>query len=341
MPAGRRRCRHPEMPRILTAVSESWPLGSTFRIARGAKTEARVVVAAIRDGAFTGRGECVPYSRYGESVEGVLGQIEGLRPAVEKGLGRDALQRLLPPGAARNALDCAMIDLEAKIGGRPAFELLGLPAPVPARTAYTLSLDRPELMAKAATDATAKGYGLLKLKIAGAGDLQRVEAVRRASPSARLIVDANEGWTLDDLIALTPELAKLGVNLIEQPLAAEADDVLLGFAGPVPLCADESCHTRADLPRIAGRYDYVNVKLDKAGGLTEAVALAHEARARGLKLMIGCMVSTSLAMAPASLLAGMAEFVDLDGPLLLARDREPAMRYEGDLLRPPQRDLWG
>jgi len=329
------------MPRSLSIISESWPIRSTFRIARGAKTEAQVVVAAIRDGGNTGRGECVPYARYGESIQSVIAQIETLRAQAESGLTREALQQLLPAGAARNALDCALIDLQAKLSGRPAFELLGLPAPVPVRTAYTLSLDEPELMAKAAAEAAAKGYGLLKLKIAGAGDLKRVAAVRNAAQAARLIVDANEGWTLDDLRSLTPELAKLGVRLIEQPLRAEEEDALLGFDSPVPLCADESCHTRADLPRLAGRYAYINVKLDKAGGLTESLALALEARTRGLKLMIGCMVSTSLAMAPASLLAGMAEFVDLDGPLLLAKDRDPSMRYEGDLLYPPGRDLWG
>jgi L-Ala-D/L-Glu epimerase / N-acetyl-D-glutamate racemase len=329
------------MPRILSVASESWPIRNTFRIARGAKTEAHVVVAAIHDGDRIGRGECVPYARYGESVPSVLEQIESLRPQVESGLSSETLQHLLPAGAARNALDCALIDLEAKMSGRPAYELLGLPPPVPVKTAYTLSLDEPALMAKAAEAAEAKGYGLLKLKIAGADDLSRVEAVRKAAPSAHLIVDANEGWTKDDLQSLTPELAKLGVRLIEQPLKVEKDDALLGFESPVPLCADESCHTRADLPRIAGRYSTINVKLDKTGGLTEAVALVRGARARGLKLMVGCMVSTSLAMAPASLLAGMAEFVDLDGPLLLAKDRKPAMRYDGDLLQPPRRDLWG
>ena len=244
-------------------------------------------------------------------------------------------------GAARNGLDCALIDLEAKISGRRAFELLGLPAPVPVKTAFTLSLDSPENMGKAAMDASGKGYGLLKLKIAGGGDLARVEAVRAAAPAARLIVDANEGWTPDDLTNLAPALARLGVALIEQPLRADADDALIGFHSPVPLCADESCHTRADLPRLAGRYSHINIKLDKAGGLTEAVALARAARDLGLKLMVGCMVSTSLAMAPASLIAGLAEFTDLDGPLLLAEDRDPAMRYERDLLYPPGPDLWG
>jgi len=329
------------MERRLAVAAESWPIKGAFRIARGAKTQAQIVLATITERGVAGRGECVPYARYGDSVDSVLVQIESIRVAVENGLTREDLQQRLPAGAARNALDCALIDLEAKITGRPAFELLGLPAPVPVRTAYTLSLDTPENMAQAAADATAQQYQLLKLKIAGAGDLARVKAVRAAVPQARLIVDANEGWTPDDLANLTPALARLGVVLIEQPLKAEEDDALLGFHSPVPLCADESCHTGADLARIVGRYSHVNVKLDKAGGLTEAVALVREARARGLGLMIGCMVATSLAMAPASLLAGTAQFVDLDGPLLLARDREPGMRYDRDLLHPPMPDLWG
>ena len=329
------------MTRRLAVTVESWPIRGAFRIARGAKTQAHVVVAAVQEGDVIGRGECVPYARYGESVQSVRGEIEALRSEVEGGLTRDALQQRMTAGAARNALDCALIDWEAKSSGRPAFDVLGLPPPVPLRTAYTLSLDSPEAMGAAAADAAAKGYRLLKLKLAGGADLDRVEAVRRGNPSARLIVDANEGWTPDDLFHLAPELARLGVALIEQPLKAEADDALFGYRSPVPLCADESCHTRADLPRVVGRYDHINVKLDKTGGLTEAVGLVREARLLGLGLMVGCMVSTSLAMAPASLLAGLADFVDLDGPLLLARDREPAMRYEADLLYPAPRELWG
>jgi L-alanine-DL-glutamate epimerase-like enolase superfamily enzyme len=329
------------MNRKLVVASESWPLKQAFRIARGTKTEAVVVVAMIVEGEFSGRGECVPYARYGESVQSVIAQIETLRRKIETGVSRDELQRLLPAGAARNALDCALVDLEAKATGKPAFEILGLQPPAPVRTAFTLSVDEPEAMGRAAAAAAAKGYGLLKLKVAGGKNISRVEAVRNAAPQARLIVDANEGWTPQEYDLLAPGLAALGVALIEQPLRAE-DDGYLGQAGaPVALCADESCHTRADLQRIRGRYTYVNVKLDKAGGLTEAVALAREASALGLKLMVGCMVSTSLAMAPASLLAGMADFVDLDGPLLLARDREPALRYETDVLYPPSRELWG
>ena len=329
------------MTRILTVASESWPLKHPFRIARGVKTEAAVVVATIRQHNHAGRGECVPYARYGESVQSVIAQIESVRGQIESGISCDDLQSLLPAGAARNALDCALIDFEAKATGHPGFELLGLPPPAPVQTAFTLSVDEPEAMGRAAAQAATRGYRLLKLKVAGGQDIARVEAVRRAAPHARLIVDANEGWTPQDYEALAPGLAELGVALIEQPLKAGDDDYLTTASAPVPLCADESCHTRADLAHIRGRYACINVKLDKAGGLTEAVALAREAQAGGLRLMVGCMVSTSLAMAPATLLAGMADFVDLDGPLLLARDREPALRYETDLLYPPSREFWG
>lgn len=329
------------MTRKLSVASQSWPLKQTFRIARGSKTEAVVVVATVQEGNHSGRGECVPYGRYGETVSTVTAQIERLRRRIEGGISRQDLQSLLPAGAARNAVDCALIDLEAKISGRPAFELLGLPAPQPVHTAFTLSVDEPDLMAKAAAVAAATGYRLLKLKMAGGRDLSRVEAIRRAAPEARLIVDANEGWTAEEYDVLAPGLAGLGVALIEQPLKAEEDGHLAWAEAPVAVCADESCHTRADLQRIRRRYSHINVKLDKAGGLTEAVALAREAAAMGFKLMVGCMVSTSLAMAPAALLATMADYVDLDGPLLLARDREPALRYDIDILQPPARQLWG
>jgi L-Ala-D/L-Glu epimerase len=329
------------MTRILEVKVESWPIRGSFRIARGAKTEAEVVVAEIADGDFRGRGECVPYARYGETLESVRGELEELMPGIAKGLTREDLLSRLEAGAARNALDCALLDLEAKTRGVRAHEILGLGLTKPVRTAFTLSLDTPEAMAQAASEAVAKGYGLLKLKIAGGDDIARVEAVRRAAPDARLIADANEGWSIEDLIRLAPELHRLGVALLEQPLKAAEDEALVGFLSPIPLCADESCHTREDLPRIFGCYSHINVKLDKAGGLTEALALARKARRRGLKLMVGCMVSTSLAMAPALLLTGMAEFVDLDGPLLLARDREPGLAYRHDLIEPPPPDLWG
>ena len=328
------------MPTTLAVRSETWPIKGSFRIARGAKTAADVVVVEIADGQATGRGECVPYTRYGETLAGVIAEIEALCAEIAGGLTRADLQRRMKTGAARNALDCALLDWEAKSKGQSVSALLGLPPPVPVRTAITLSLDTPEKMAEAAK-AAAASFGLIKLKIAGAGDLERVAAVREAAPHARLIADANEGWSLADLHRLTPKLAELGVALIEQPLRAAEDDHLLGFESPVPLCADESCHTRADLPRILGRYSHINIKLDKAGGLTEAVALAREALASGLKLMVGCMVSTSLSIAPAVLLAPLADFVDLDGPLLLERDRAPGLTYCGDELFPPVAKLWG
>ncbi|HEX3484770.1 MAG TPA: N-acetyl-D-Glu racemase DgcA [Micropepsaceae bacterium] len=325
----------------LWAAAETWPIRGAFRIARGAKTSADIVVVTLSENGKAGRGECVPYGRYGETVASVLAQIESQRLEIERGLSRTVLQDCLPAGAARNAIDCALIDLEAKKTGQPAHRLLGLPPPRPVRTAYTLSLDSPQAMGAAAAEAAGKGYGLLKLKIAGEDDIARVEAVRRNAPDARLIVDANEGWNRDALIQFAPALAHLGVALIEQPLKAAEDDILAGYDSPVPLCADESCHTRADLPRLKTRYTHINVKLDKAGGLTEAAALVRAAQSIGLKVMVGCMVSTSLAMAPASLLASQAAFADLDGPLLLARDREPAMHYEGDILYPPESALWG
>ena len=323
----------------LTAREERWPLAQPFVIARGAKTEARVVVTElVRDG-YIGRGESVPYARYGESVEGVLAQIEAVRPALEGGAGREALQRLLPPGAARNALDCALWDLQAKAGGRALWEIAGLSEPAPLKTAYTLSWGPPEEMAAAAR-ANAR-RPLLKLKIGGPGDVEAVAAVRAAAPASRLIVDANESLGFDDLRRVAPEFARLDVRLLEQPLKAGADEALEGYDSPLPLCADESLHTRAELPACARRYGAVNIKLDKTGGLTEALALRAAARAEGLQVMVGSMVATSLAVAPAMLLAQGADYVDLDGPLLLAKDREPSLALAGSILRPPPPELWG
>ncbi|MCF4166453.1 dipeptide epimerase [Zavarzinia compransoris] len=323
----------------LTVAIERWPIAGTFRIARGAKTEAAVVTARLSDGTHVGRGECVPYARYGETVEGVAASLRALAPAVAAGLDRAALQDRLPPGAARNALDCAFWDFAAKTSGRSAAELAGLPAPGPVTTAYTLSLEAPAAMAAAAVAARKP---LLKLKLGGDGlDLERVAAVHGACPDSRLIVDANEAWTPALLLDQGPAMAGLGVALIEQPLPAAADAALAGIDSPVPLCADESCHSSADLPRLARLYSHVSVKLDKTGGLTEAIALTRAARDLGLGVMVGCMVGTSLAMAPALLLAGAADFVDLDGPLLLARDRVPGLRYEGAVIRPAEGDLWG
>jgi L-alanine-DL-glutamate epimerase-like enolase superfamily enzyme len=308
-------------------------------ISRGAKTEAEVVVAEIADGPHAGRGEAVPYARYGEDVDGVLAELEAVRGAIETGASRSVLQGLMPAGAARNALDCALWDLEAKQAGVRVWTLAGRERLDPVKTCYTLSLDAPEAMAEAARLHARRP--MLKLKIGGADDLDRVAAVRKAAPRTRLIVDANEALAFDDLVRLAPDLARLDVQLVEQPLAAGEDAALEGWASPVPLCADESLHTRAELADCARRYALVNVKLDKAGGLTEALALAAEARARGLEVMVGCMVATSLAIAPALLLAQGARVVDLDGPLLLARDREPGLPISGSLIEPPPAALWG
>jgi len=325
--------------RRLEVRRETWPLARVFAISRGSKTVAEVVVAEIAEGAVKGRGECVPYAHYGETAERVAAALAAMAPAVADGLDRKSLQAAMPAGAARNALDAALWDFDAKAAGKSAAALAGLPAPRPLVTAYTLSLDTPAAMARAAAAAAARP--LLKIKLAGPGDLERVSAVREAAPRARLIVDANEGWREADFVDFAAALGRLGVALIEQPFAAGADAALSRLPHPVPVCADESCHTRADLDRLAGKYEAVNIKLDKAGGLTEALALAAEARARGFKIMVGCMVGTSLGMAPAVLVAQRADFVDLDGPLLLARDRVPGLRYEGSTLYPPEPALWG
>ncbi len=327
----------------LAVHAETWPLADTFRISRGARDEANVLVAELAlSSGIRGRGECVPYGRYGESRESVL---EQMRDAARAGFeDREALQDILPPGAARNALDCALWDLEAKRSGRRVWALAGEPPPPPVTSAYTVSLDSPERMAARA--ARARAFPLLKLKLDAEEPLARVGAVRQAAPSSELIVDANEAWSAPQLLEWLPALADLGVVLVEQPLPAAEDAALPPPPHPVPLCADESCHTRADLPRLEARYELVNIKLDKTGGLTEAFATAREARARGFGIMVGCMVGTSLAMAPAMPIAARARFVDLDGPLLLARDREPSLvptagtGAPGRLL-PPEAALWG
>jgi L-alanine-DL-glutamate epimerase-like enolase superfamily enzyme len=324
---------------LMTVREERWPLASAFVISRGAKTEAHVVVVELRDGPHVGRGEAVPYARYAETVLGVLGQIEALRNPVETDLDRAALQAVLPPGAARNALDCALWDLEAKRAGAPAWSLAGITRLDPVKTCYTLSLGAPDAMAAAAR--AAAGRPMLKLKIGGADDLGCVAAVRGAAPRTRLVLDANEALSFDDLRRLTPDFAKLGVQMIEQPLKAGEDDALEGYDSAVPLCADESLHTRHELADCARRYGAINIKLDKSGGLTEALALKREAKAMGLQIMAGCMVATSLAMAPALLIAQGAAVVDLDGPLLLAKDREPGLRFIGSMIEPPEAELWG
>ncbi|MBN8998968.1 MAG: dipeptide epimerase [Rhizobiales bacterium] len=326
------------MTRQLSVAVERWPIAGRFVISRGARTEATVVVATIVDGGHRGRGECVPYARYGESVEGVVAAIESMRGAVADGLDSEGLVGAMPAGAARNAIDCALFDLEAKRSGIRVAERLGID-PLPLLTAYTLSLGTPEEMEAAARLAAARP--LLKVKLGGHGDADRIAAVRRGAPSSRLIVDANEAWTESGFDACMQACLGAGVELIEQPLPAGADRYLERAERTVPVCADESLHVASDLAELAGRYDAVNVKLDKTGGLTEALSVVAAARGAGLRVMVGCMVGTSLAMAPAVLLAQGADFVDLDGPLLLARDREHGLAYEGSLVSPPSAALWG
>ena len=319
-------------------VSEqSWPLDKPFRIARGISTEARVVVVTVSDGQHTGRGEAVPISRYGQTPASSVAQLEQIFP---KCVDRRQLQELLPASAARNALDCALWDLEAKSSGKRAWELAKIQIVSSVETAFTISLDAPEKMAAAAQ--ASKDAPILKLKLGGDSlDLPRVEAVRGAAPAARLMVDANESWSPSHYREIVSELCELGVELIEQPFPADADDLLETLDHPVPVCADESCHTTADLPRLVNRYDAINVKLDKTGGLTEALLLTERARQSGLKLLIGCMVCTSLGIAPARLLVGATDYADLDGPLLLAGDRHHGLSYQNGVVGMPLSELWG
>jgi L-alanine-DL-glutamate epimerase-like enolase superfamily enzyme len=324
---------------LLAARIERWPIAGAFTISRGAKTEAITVLAEVSQGGHTGRGECVPYARYGETPEATLAALLSMREALGKGFGRQALQGALPPGAARNALDCALIDLEAKIGGRRAWELLRRPAPRPCTTAFTISLGTPKAMA--AATAKAAHRPLLKIKLGGNADGKRIAAVRKQAPESELIVDANEGWTPANLEQNLAACAAAGVTLVEQPLPAGRDELLARIRRPVAVCADESVHDRASLEGLRERYDAVNIKLDKTGGLTEALAMADAARALGFEIMVGCMVATSLSMAPAMLLTPQARFVDLDGPLLLAKDRDGGLRYDGSTVYPPDAALWG
>jgi L-alanine-DL-glutamate epimerase-like enolase superfamily enzyme len=327
----------------LSVRTERWPLAGTFTISRGSKTEAVVVVAELSDGIHRGRGEAVPYARYGETPDGIVAAVEAFRPALQAGSDRAALQRAMPAGAARNALDCAYWDVNAKQAGRRVHALAGLETPKPFVTAFTISLASPTEMAEAAERAAWRP--LLKVKLGGAGggedDARRIAAVRRAAPQAELIVDANEGWDGDSLARNLAACADVGVTLIEQPLPEGRDEALAHIKRTIPVCADESVHGCASLDALAGKYDAVNVKLDKAGGLTEALALADRAEQRGLTIMVGCMVATSLSMAPAMLVALRARFVDLDGPLLLVQDRPNGLRYEGSLAYPAEPDLWG
>ena len=325
--------------RNLSAAIERWPIAGAFTISRGVKTEAVTVMAKVSHGGLAGRGECVPYPRYGETPEATLAALQAMQEPLSRGLDRKALQAAMPAGAARNALDCALLDLESKIRGERAWTLLGRPAPRPSTTAFTISLGTPEAMAAATGKAAHRP--LLKIKLGGAGDGERIAAVRKAAPESELIVDANEAWTSDNLERNLAICADHGVTLVEQPLPANEDAALARIRRPVAVCADESVHDRASLKGLRERYDAVNIKLDKTGGLTEALAMADAAHALGFEIMIGCMVATSLAMAPAMLLAQQARFVDLDGPLLLAQDRDGGLRYEGSLVYPPDAALWG
>jgi L-alanine-DL-glutamate epimerase-like enolase superfamily enzyme len=323
----------------LVARIERWPIAGSFTISRGAKTEAVTVVAEISRGGHTGRGECVPYARYGETLEATLAAVLSMLEPVRRGLDRQALQAAMPAGAARNALDCALLDLEAKTSGRRAWTLLGRPAPRACTTAYTISLGSPEVMAAATAKAARRP--LLKIKLGGDGDGERIAAVRKSAPESELIVDANEAWSPANLEQNLAECAELGVTLVEQPLPAGQDEALARIRRPLAVCADESVHDSTSLEGLRERYDAVNIKLDKTGGLTEALAMADAAQGLGFEIMIGCMVATSLAMAPAMLLAQQARFVDLDGPLLLARDRKDGLRYDGSTVYPPDAALWG
>ncbi|WP_421694173.1 N-acetyl-D-Glu racemase DgcA [Aestuariivirga sp.] len=326
------------MPK-LTITEERWPIAGRFTISRGSKTEAHVVTVTVEDGPHRGHGECVPYPRYEETVPQVVAALEAARADIEGGITRQDIPSLLAPHAARNALDCALWDLEAKKAGKPVWQLAGLAQPAAVVTAYTLSLDTPEAMGDAA--ARVAHRPLLKLKLGREGDDERLKLIRRNAPKSRLIVDANEGWAPDNLAAMLAACAEAGVELVEQPLPAGNDEALRGLARAVTVCADESAHGVETLNQLTGKYDAINIKLDKTGGLTSAIELAHAAQSRDLKIMVGCMLATSLAMAPAMLLTPLAAFVDLDGPLLLSQDRSPAILYEGSLMHPPSAALWG
>ena len=319
----------------IDVTADTFKLAQVFTISRGSRTEAKVLTVRVTEGGVTGWGECVPYARYDETLESVTAEINGLPGDIT----RQALYDLLPAGAARNAVDCALWDLEAKRAGKRVWELAGLTAPGPEITAYTLSLDEPEAMRAQAAKHSYRP--LLKIKLGTPDDMPRLEAVRAGAPDATIIIDANEGWSAEVYADLAPHLLRLGVVLVEQPLPAGEDDALLGMDRPVPVCADESCHDRASLPGLKGKYDVVNIKLDKTGGLTEALALQDAARAAGFEIMVGCMVGSSLAMAPAHLVAQGARIVDLDGPLLLAEDRDPPMRHDAAGLHPADPALWG
>ena len=320
---------------MIQAKVEIFPLANVFRISRGARTQAEVVTVTIEKDGVTGRGECVPYARYNETLESVIKQVESLPADIDK----ETLQDTLPPGAARNAVDCALWDFECKKRDQRIWKIAGIQVPEQKITAYTLSLDEPKNMFKQAEKNSNRP--LLKVKLGTPNDMPRLEAVRKGAPNSEIIVDANEGWDAELYSQLAPDLVRLGVKLVEQPLPADQDDDLIGLPRPLPICADESCHDRKSLEKLIGKYDFVNIKLDKTGGLTEALQLKDKALEAGFKIMVGCMVGSSLAMAPATLIAQNATFVDLDGPLLLAHDRRHGLLYDESWVHPPLKDLWG
>ena len=320
---------------MIQAKVEIFSLAHVFRISRGARTQAEVVTVTIEKDGVTGRGECVPYARYNETLESVIKQVESLPADIDK----ETLQDTLPPGAARNAVDCALWDFECKKRDQRIWKIAGIQVPEQKITAYTLSLDEPENMFKQAQKNSNRP--LLKIKLGTPNDMPRLEAVRKGAPNSEIIVDANEGWDAELYSQLAPELVRLGVKLVEQPLPANQDGDLIGLPRPLPICADESCHDRKSLEKLIGKYDFVNIKLDKTGGLTEALQLKDKALEAGFKIMVGCMVGSSLAMAPATLIAQNATFVDLDGPLLLAHDRRHGLLYDESWVHPPVKDLWG
>ncbi len=326
-------------PQRLTVTHRAWPLARPMMTADGIRTAIDVIVAEISDVDSRGRGEAVPLRRYGESLDGVVAELEAMKGAIASGLDRDTLQSAMPPGAARNALDCAFWDMDAKRAYCSVAELTGFGAMMPVVTAFTLDFDTPDKMAEQA--AAHRARPLLRLELGGEGDVERVQAVRQAAPAARLIVDANGGWSQRQLSESLPALIDCRVQLIEQPLSADADEGLARLESPIPLCADESCRTLADLDRLDGTYAAVNIKLGKMGGLTEALALAAEAKRRGLRIMVGGTIGTSLGIAPALLVAQQAEIVDLDGPSRLALDRGAGLRYDGSTIHPPDPKLWG
>ena len=323
----------------LKVADERWPIAGSFTISRGTKTEAHVVTVTLSDGIHMGHGECVPYPRYEETVPQVMAALEAARARIEAGFTHGDVPALVSPHAAQNALDCALWDLESKRAGKPVWSLAGLAEPKPAVTAFTLSLDTPEAMGKAAAESSHRP--LLKLKLGREGDVERLKLIRQNAPKSRLIVDANEGWTADNLAEMLGSCADAGVELVEQPLPAGNDEALRNIARAVTVCADESAHGLESLDDLIGKYDAINIKLDKTGGLTPAITLAHAAKARGFGIMVGCMLATSLGMAPAFLLSPLADFIDLDGPLLLKRDRDPGIRFDGSVMHAAPTALWG